>query len=40
MKNLFLKSLLAGAMSTLAFAAAAQDVSWRVPTSVPEGSPY
>lgn len=31
---------LAGAASMLAFAASAQDVTWRVPTSVPEGSPY
>lgn len=36
-----LKSLaLAGALSMVASGAVAQDVSWRVPTSVPEGSPF
>ena len=40
MKQVMVRAMLAGAMSALAFAAAAQEVSWRVPTSVPEGSPY
>lgn len=40
MKQVMTKAMLAGAMSALAFAASAQEVSWRVPTSVPEGSPY
>jgi len=36
-----LKSVaLAGALSLVASAAMAQDVTWRVPTSVPEGSPF
>ncbi|WP_050525756.1 TRAP transporter substrate-binding protein DctP [Pseudorhodobacter aquimaris] len=30
----------AGALSLLAAGASAQDVTWRVPTSVPEGSPF
>lgn len=30
----------AGALSLVASGAAAQDVTWRVPTSVPEGSPF
>ena len=40
MKMLMKTAILAGAVSALAFAAAAQEVTWRVPTSVPEGSPY
>lgn len=40
MKNFTVRTMLAGGLSMVAFAAAAQDVSWRVPTSVPEGSPY
>lgn len=40
MKQVMVRAMLAGAMSALAFAAAAQEISWRVPTSVPEGSPY
>ncbi|MCQ0092150.1 TRAP transporter substrate-binding protein DctP [Roseovarius sp. M141] len=36
-----IKSLaLASALSLVALSAAAQDVTWRVPTSVPEGSPF
>jgi TRAP-type mannitol/chloroaromatic compound transport system substrate-binding protein len=31
---------LAGALSAVALPAAAQEVTWRVPTSVPEGSPF
>ncbi|MDN5786984.1 TRAP transporter substrate-binding protein DctP [Pseudorhodobacter sp.] len=39
--NQYLKRLaLAGAMSAIALGAAAQEVTWRVPTSVPEGSPF
>jgi TRAP-type mannitol/chloroaromatic compound transport system substrate-binding protein len=38
---LFLRSLaVAGAVSMAAGSVAAQDVTWRVPTSVPEGSPF
>jgi TRAP-type mannitol/chloroaromatic compound transport system substrate-binding protein len=41
MMSTFSKRLaLAGALSLFASAAAAQDVTWRVPTSVPEGSPF
>ena len=36
----FGKLVWAGAMSLLATGAVAQDVTWRVPTSVPEGSPF
>jgi len=40
MTNLLMKAALAAGFSALALGAAAQDVTWRVPTSVPEGSPY
>ena len=41
MRKLFLNAVLAGGVCALAvIPAAAQEVTWRVPTSVPEGSPF
>ncbi len=38
---MFSKPLIwAGALSLMATSAFAQEVTWRVPTSVPEGSPF
>ncbi|MGJ8546473.1 MAG: TRAP transporter substrate-binding protein DctP [Sulfitobacter sp.] len=40
MSNFSKRLAWAGALSLFALSAAAQDVTWRVPTSVPEGSPF
>lgn len=40
MKQFLLKAGLLAGLSALSFAASAQEVTWRVPTSVPEGSPF
>ncbi|GAB5374657.1 MAG: TRAP transporter substrate-binding protein [Acuticoccus sp.] len=40
MSSPFTRMALAGAMSLVAAGASAQEVTWRVPTSVPEGSPF
>lgn len=40
MKSITQQLALAGAISLMALSASAQSVTWRVPTSVPEGSPF